>query len=52
MLYLIQIFYTMKKENYVAPELEQLQVTVEGGIATSPGDDNTGSFDGEWVPIG
>lgn len=41
----------MKKENYVAPELEQLQVMVESGIATT-GDDNTGSFDGEWVPIG
>lgn len=42
------MFEKMKKEIYVAPEMEQLQVMVESGIAAS----NTGEFDGEWVSIG
>ena len=36
----------MKKEMYVAPELEVLEVMVEQGFAASPGDSSFDTEDG------
>ncbi len=35
---------------YAAPQVEVIEVAVEKGFAVTG--DNTGEFDGEWVPIG
>ena len=44
----------MKRDLYVNPDVEIYAVRAEAGFGDSltGGDDNTGSFDGEWVPIG
>ena len=39
------------KQLFETPEVKVINLTVEDIIATS-GEDNTGSFDGEWVTIG
>lgn len=44
----------MKRDLYVNPDVEIYAVKAEAGFGDSltGGDDNTGAFDGEWVPIG
>ena len=41
----------MEKKFYENPSVDFYQMAVEEGYITTR-DDNTGSFDGEWVPIG
>lgn len=40
----------MKKNSYVAPELELLELVVEAGFATSGYDGQTPSYDEEELP--
>ena len=39
----------MKKHIYESPEIEITKFDIEDVITTSS--DNTGAFDGEWVPL-